>query len=127
MALPVDVNFSVLPSYRRGVGMGFRMKIPTTGYDPEGKLITFRAVRDDDPNLTYETDSTGDYIEAFPAEGDEAPYVQISIPSSALSGIAVAGKETNYGIDFQADAESDPDFRLQGDLFWTENVGDPPA
>jgi hypothetical protein len=127
MALPVDVSFAILTPFRRGVGMGFRLKIPLENYDPVGKLIEFKAVRRDDQNITYETDSTGDFIEAFPAVGDEAPYVLIAIPSSVMSSIAVAGKETNYGIDFRANSDSDPDFRLQGDLFWTEDVGAPPA
>lgn len=126
MALPVDVNFSILPTYRRGIGMGFRLKIPTKGYDPALKLIELKLVRYDDRSITYETDSTGDYIEAFPAVGEDHPYVLITVPSSALTSVAVEGKTSLYGINFRDDGATDPDFRLQGDLIWTDDVGDTP-
>lgn len=127
MALPVDVNFAILPTYRRGVGMGFRIKVSTTDYDPAEKLVEFKIVNSDDASLSYETDSEGAYVTAFPAAGGNPPYVIVSVPSSVLVNVAKPGSTSDYGIDFRADSGSDPDFRLQGFLFWTDDVGDPPV
>jgi hypothetical protein len=121
MPEPILDNIKQLPNRVVGVGMGIRMTIPVTAY--ELQHVVFYLEREDDTNLSYTADSTGDYVQIIPADGGEPNEIQISIPSTQLTALAVAGKRGAYAIELKATAEADPDYRLQGILIWNRRPG----